>query len=95
MAVATQYCLLVQLNGTLFFSTFSWYHANLKRDEAEDMLKRVRKNGAFLVRRKEADQPPAEHSEAGTQRDESYAISFRLKFIPIFHLLLFCISLSK
>lgn len=55
-----------------------WYHANLKRDEAEDMLKRVRKNGAFLVRRKEADQPTAEQSEAAAmQRDESYAISFR------------------
>lgn len=75
----------------LFFSTFSWYHANLKRDEAEDMLKRVRKNGAFLVRRKEADQPTAEQSEAAMQRDESYAISFRLKFIAVFHLLLFAL----
>ena len=76
----------------LFFSTFSWYHANLKRDEAEDMLKRVRKNGAFLVRRKEADQPTAEQSEAAAmQRDESYAISFRFKFFPVFHLLLFAL----
>jgi len=49
---------------------------------AEDMLKRVRKDGAFLVRRKEADQPSANQSELGnqseTQNDESsYAISFR------------------
>lgn len=79
------------MHGILFFSTFSWYHANLKRDEAEDMLKRVRKNGAFLVRRKEADQPTAEQSEAAMQRDESYAISFRLKFIPVCHLLLFAL----
>ena len=50
------------------------------------MLKRVRKNGAFLVRRKEADQPSAEHSEFGSQNDESYAISFRSGLI----LLIFC-----
>lgn len=79
------------MHGIFFISSFSWYHANLKRDEAEDMLKRVRKNGAFLVRRKEADQPTAEQSEAAMQRDESYAISFRLKFIPFFHLLLFAL----
>ena len=60
----------------------SWYHANLKRDEAEDMLKRVRKNGAFLVRRKEADQPTSELcAESGSQSDESYAISFRSGFV--------------
>lgn len=79
------------MHSIFVFSSFSWYHANLKRDEAEDMLKRVRKNGAFLVRRKEADQPTAEQSEAAMQRDESYAISFRLKFIPFFHLLLFAL----
>ena len=80
------------MHSIFVFSSFSWYHANLKRDEAEDMLKRVRKNGAFLVRRKEADQPTAEQlTEAAMQRDESYAISFRLKFIPFFHLLLFAL----
>lgn len=60
----------------------SWYHDNLKRDKAEDMLKRVRKNGAFLVRKKESDQPSAEQAEIESQpesqNDESsFAISFR------------------
>ena len=67
------------------FTLFSWYHNNLKRDEAEDMLKRVRKNGAYLVRRKESEQPVAvEQLELDNQSDmqidesSSYAISFRL-----------------
>ncbi|XP_031560507.1 1-phosphatidylinositol 4,5-bisphosphate phosphodiesterase gamma-1-like isoform X2 [Actinia tenebrosa] len=45
-----------------------WYHDNLTRSTAEDMLKRVRRNGAFLVRRREKDERTGE---------ESYAISFR------------------
>ncbi|XP_048577157.1 1-phosphatidylinositol 4,5-bisphosphate phosphodiesterase gamma-1 isoform X2 [Nematostella vectensis] len=45
-----------------------WYHDNLTRSAAEDMLKRVRKDGAFLVRRRERDDRTGE---------ESYAISFR------------------
>lgn len=69
----------------IIFTLFSWYHNNLKRDEAEDMLKRVRKNGAYLVRRKESEQPAAvEQSELENQSEmqidesSSYAISFRL-----------------
>lgn len=59
-----------------------WYHNNLNRDKAEDMLKRVRKNGAYLVRRKESEQPIADQSEMENQSDayddtSSYAISFR------------------
>ncbi|XP_074617747.1 1-phosphatidylinositol 4,5-bisphosphate phosphodiesterase gamma-1-like [Acropora palmata] len=59
-----------------------WYHDNLNRDKAEDMLKRVRKNGAYLVRRKETEQA-TDGSESNrdvfdTQDDKSsYAISFR------------------
>ena len=46
------------------------------------MLKRVRKNGAFLVRKKEMDQPSSEHgdieNQPESQNDESsFAISFR------------------
>ena len=65
------------------FLTISWYHDNLNRDKAEDMLKRVRKNGAYLVRRKESEQA-TDGSESNnrdvfdTQDDKSsYAISFR------------------
>ena len=59
-----------------------WYHDNLKRDKAEDMLKRVRKNGAFLVRKKESDQPASEHGDTENQPESqneelSFAISFR------------------
>ncbi|XP_053401760.1 1-phosphatidylinositol 4,5-bisphosphate phosphodiesterase gamma-1-like isoform X4 [Mercenaria mercenaria] len=41
-----------------------WYHENKDRDQAEEMLKRIPYDGAFLVRRSETDQ-------------FSYAISFR------------------
>ena len=65
------------------FLIISWYHDNLNRDKAEDMLKRVRKNGAYLVRRKESEQA-TDGSESNnrdvfdTQDDKSsYAISFR------------------
>ena len=66
----------------LYILTCSWYHDNLKRDKAEDMLKRVRKNGAFLVRKKESDQPSSENSEMENQpqsqtEESSFAISFR------------------
>lgn len=45
----------------------SWYHENLTRQQAEDMLKRMRKDGYFLVRKR-----------MGMDSDsESYAISFR------------------
>ena len=47
----------------------SWYHSNLTRDEAEDMLCRIPYNGAFIVRARqvtEYDQDPSQ-----------YAISFR------------------
>ena len=79
-SVTVPLCLVIM--EVLNFFLFSWYHDNLKRDMAEDMLKRVRKNGAFLVRKKETDQPTADQSEFGNQseiqNDElSYAISFR------------------
>ncbi|XP_070574181.1 1-phosphatidylinositol 4,5-bisphosphate phosphodiesterase gamma-1-like isoform X2 [Ptychodera flava] len=41
-----------------------WFHQRLNRREAENMLKRVHSDGAFLVRKSERDQ-------------DSYAISFR------------------
>ena len=54
--------------GSNGFTFLSWYHDNLTRDKAEDMLKRVRKDGAFLVRRKDTDEKTGE---------DSCAISFR------------------
>ena len=64
------------------FLIISWYHDNLNRDKAEDMLKRVRKNGAYLVRRKETEQATdgleSNRDVFDTQDDKSsYAISFR------------------
>lgn len=41
-----------------------WFYKNLSKEKAEDILKRLRHNGAFLVR----------HSE---QQDNQYSISFR------------------
>jgi len=66
----------------IYFVIYRWYHDNLKRDKAEDMLKRVRKNGAFLVRKKESDQPLSEHADTENQPESqneelSFAISFR------------------
>lgn len=71
------------------FLICSWYHENLKRDKAEDMLKRVRKNGAFLVRKKESDQPSSEHGDTENQpesqnEESSFAISFRYVVTVLF-----------
>ena len=41
-----------------------WFHEKLSRQQAEDMLKRVRMDGAFLIR-------PSE------QQKDTYSISFR------------------
>ncbi|XP_041454201.1 1-phosphatidylinositol 4,5-bisphosphate phosphodiesterase gamma-1-like isoform X1 [Lytechinus variegatus] len=41
-----------------------WFHSRLSRHEAEDMLKRVRQDGAFLVRKSERE-------------NDAFAISFR------------------
>ncbi len=49
---------------------FSWYHENLSREEAEDMLCRIPYNGAFLVRRRNA----ADHDN---NEPATFAISFR------------------
>ena len=43
-----------------------WFHEQLTRLEAEDMLKRVRMDGAFLIR-------PSEHKQSG----KAFSISFR------------------
>lgn len=48
----------------LFFYLYSWFHCNLERAEAEDMLKRVPYDGAFLIRKTWND-------------DSNFAISFR------------------
>lgn len=49
----------------LFVTFFSrWYHSNMTRAEAEEMLKRVHYDGAFLVR-------PSE------KESNCFAISFR------------------
>ena len=52
--------------GVLFCLSWScrWFHKSLTRNEAEEMLKRVHEDGAFLVR------------ESETAHD-AYAISFR------------------
>uniref|UniRef100_A0A7M5UTU2 Phosphoinositide phospholipase C n=1 Tax=Clytia hemisphaerica TaxID=252671 RepID=A0A7M5UTU2_9CNID len=47
-----------------------WYHDNLTRQQAEDMLKRMRKDGYFLVRKRMGS------NELDPDSD-SYAISFR------------------
>ena len=44
-----------------------WFHEKLTRQQSEDMLKRVRMDGAFLIR----------HSDHRTQGRKNYAISFR------------------
>ena len=49
---------------------FSWYHDNLTRQQAEDMLKRMRKDGYFLVRKRMTNDMEND--------GDSYAISFRL-----------------
>ncbi|XP_046911118.2 1-phosphatidylinositol 4,5-bisphosphate phosphodiesterase gamma-1 [Dermatophagoides farinae] len=46
----------------------SWFYKDLSKEEAEDILKRLRHNGAFLVR----------HSE---QQDNQFSISFRAENI--------------
>ena len=45
-----------------------WFHKELSLNDAEDMLKRVRMDGAFLVR-------PSEKKSQSTQ--QNYSISFR------------------
>ena len=47
----------------------AWFHEKLSRQNAEDMLKRVRMDGAFLIR----------HSDKKAQNphQKAYAISFR------------------
>eukprot|EP00731_Ephydatia_muelleri_P027125 Em0018g1225a len=46
----------------------AWFHENLSRTEAEEMLKKVRMDGAFLIR------PSEQNPKAG---QKNYAISFR------------------
>ena len=53
-----------------FWYSFSWYHDNLTRAEAEDMLCRIPYNGAFLIRRR------TEIDERDTDKSP-YALSFR------------------
>ena len=57
------------LTISCFLLFYSWYHENLSREEAEDMLCRIPYNGAFLVRRRNADH---DNNEPAT-----FAISFR------------------
>lgn len=47
----------------MFKMCYRWYHSSLSRVQAEHMLMRVPRDGAFLVRKR------SEHN--------SYAISFR------------------
>ena len=49
---------------TFSYSYIRWFHKKLSRQEAEDMLKRVQIEGAFLVRKSE-------------QNEDAFAISFR------------------
>ena len=51
-------------DSTFIIDTYRWYHKGMDRIAAEDMLKRIPYDGAFLVRRSEQDQV-------------SFAISFR------------------
>lgn len=50
-------------NNRLCFFHSRWYHANLSRSQAENMLMRVPRDGAFLVRKR--------------AEPNSFAISFR------------------
>ena len=43
---------------------YSWFHKNMDRGQAEEMLKRIPYNGAYIVRCSESDQ-------------SAFAISFR------------------
>lgn len=61
-------CLFFITNGTVsicfcLFVYSRWYHANLSRSQAENMLMRVPRDGAFLVRKR--------------AEPNSFAISFR------------------
>lgn len=47
----------------LVFNCCSWYYDNLSRGEAEDMLMRIPRDGAFLIRKR--DEP------------DSFAMTFR------------------
>ena len=55
---------VISVFNTEICLVFSWYHQGMDRAAAEDMLKCIPHDGAFLVRRSETDQ-------------FSYAISFR------------------
>jgi len=48
---------------------FRWFHDTLSRDEAEDILCRIPKDGAFLVRTRQ----PNEHDTDASQ----FAVTFR------------------
>lgn len=54
---------LVGATWALFTPLLRWYHASLTRAQAEHMLMRVPRDGAFLVRKR--------------NEPNSYAISFR------------------
>lgn len=54
---------LVGAAWALFIPILRWYHASLTRAQAEHMLMRVPRDGAFLVRKR--------------NEPNSYAISFR------------------
>lgn len=51
------------LTSLLSFSGHRWYYDRLSRGEAEDMLMRIPRDGAFLIRKREGA--------------DSYAITFR------------------
>ena len=63
----------------------TWFHENLSRTEAEEMLKKVRMDGAFLIR-------PSEHnpSKAG---QKNYAISFRCVCVCVCACMRVCICM--
>ena len=54
-----------------------WYHAQMSREQAEDMLCRIHHDGAFLVRRR------LDVSNNAHENDTSqFAISFRYRSHP-------------
>ena len=61
---ATLLVAILHLHHLLFYFFFRWFHKKMSRGAAEDMLKRIKDDGAFLVRESESAQ-------------DAFAITFR------------------
>ena len=61
-----------------------WFHEKLTRQQSEDMLKRVRMDGAFLIR----------HSDHRSQGKKNYAISFRCVCVSVCQCVCVCVCVK-